>query len=173
MTLPKMPSSTHSSNVYADFDRHPRLRGHGDAEALPLNGRFQWRPSRLLVAALALLGLLAVVSVLQSDLPATKAWPLAGMVFAYGAWSARSEGRRRVFELVIAGNGTVRIDGRTVEDLRLVWRGPLGFMAWREPDGGLRRRLWLPDTLPAPARRELRLALMRCGPDRRRDSMAR
>ncbi|WP_244243956.1 hypothetical protein [Marilutibacter alkalisoli] len=100
------------------------------------------------------------------------AWPLAGAALAYGSWLAWVEFRRPGFELVVTGNDSIRIDGRPVETFRLVWRGPLGFMSWRQSEGRMQRRLWLPDTLPAPTRRELRLALMRAEPAREAGSVA-
>jgi toxin CptA len=43
--------------------------------------------------------------------------------------------------------------------LRVRWRGPLAFLRWRDPDGRARRLVFWPDTLPAAARGELKLAL--------------
>ncbi|MCF7220589.1 hypothetical protein [Marilutibacter chinensis] len=123
--------------------------------------------------AILLLGLLAAMGCLLSDLPATAAWPAALVAVAWSLRSVRREAGHPRFDLVVTAEGGIRIDGRAVEDLRIDWRGPLGFMAWRTVGGRLRRRLWLPDTLPAPARRELRLALMRGRPDRHADSVAR
>ena len=135
-------------------------------------GRFQWRPSRGVPAAVLLLGVLAAAGCLFSDLPAPLAWPVALAAVACAIRSARRERRRARLGLVIAADGAVRIDGRVVEDFGVDWRGPLAVMAWRGADGRVRRRLWLPDTLPAPARRELRLALMRARPARIPGSMA-
>jgi toxin CptA len=61
--------------------------------------------------------------------------------------------------VVISDDGTaVSVDGARVEDFTVHWRGPLAFARWRDGQGGVHRLAWWPDTLPASARRELRLA---------------
>jgi toxin CptA len=125
-----------------------------------VNCRLEWRPSRLLQALLILLGVLAAVAVLASEMPRPFAWPGAFAALGHGAWRARREGRspRRLFWF--PGDGRLpTVDGTPMLDARLLWRGPLAFLRWRERAGGRwRRAAWWPDTLPAPQRRELRLA---------------
>ena len=108
------------------------------------NFRLEWRPSRWLVAALALIAILAPIAVLASEMPRLFAWPLAATAFAYGAWRAWHEARRppRSLEWPIPG-------------ARVHWRGPLLFV--RAP--GLRLSWW-PDTLAPDTRRELRVSAM-------------
>ena len=121
--------------------------------------RFEWRPSRWLIAALCLLAVLAAASVLASDLPGRVAWPLTVTILGHGAWLAYRESRSRPHEVLIRDAGTVvEIDGERVDAFRVDWRGVLAFARWRDGGGRLRRRVWWPDTLPADARRELRLA---------------
>ena len=122
--------------------------------------RFDWVPSRWLTAALVALALLAPFSLLVSDLPPAVAWPLALLA---GAWGIREVRRHRLQPpraLVIpAGAGEARCDGLPMTSLGVRWRGPLAFLRWRDPDGRARRLVFWPDTLPAAARRELKLAL--------------
>ena len=122
--------------------------------------RIEWRPSRWLLAALALIALLAAFSILQSEMPRPAAWPLAALALGYGAWTIRREARKPVRELVFPGDpaASVHIDGKPVEGVHVRWRGPLAFVSWREPGGRAGRLSFWPDTLPAARRRELRLA---------------
>lgn len=121
--------------------------------------RLEWNPSRLLVAALVSLTLLAAFSVLVSGVPRLLAWPLAAWVGWFGIRSARSQLKRSMIQLVFPGSGMPAIvDGEAVEGMRIEWRGPLAFATWSERHGQVRRLVWWPDTLPAPKRRELRLA---------------
>ena len=119
--------------------------------------RFEWRPSRWLLAVVCLLAVLAAVSVIVSDLPAAAAWPLAFLALVHGAWLARREWRRPPREVVIQGDIT-RIDGVRVEEFQLHWRGALAFARWRDVDGKVQRLVWWPDRMGSAERRELRLA---------------
>jgi toxin CptA len=115
------------------------------------------RPSRWLATALALLGALAALAALASEMPRAAAWPLALAALAHGAWLAwREATAERGGIVIVAGRCTV--DGRPVEALRVRWRGALAFVQWRGADGRRGARVFLPDTLPAARRRELRLA---------------
>ena len=121
--------------------------------------RFEWRPSRWLIAMLGLLGVAAAVSVLASDLPRGLAWPLAVIAAMYGLWLARRESLKPTREVVIRGaTASAKVDGEAVEDFRVGWRGVIAFARWRDRRGRTRRLAWWPDTLPSEARRELRLA---------------
>ncbi|PPU94563.1 hypothetical protein [Xanthomonas albilineans] len=121
--------------------------------------RLEWRPSRWLLAALSLLGVLAPLSILGSDLPRGVAWSAALLALFYALVLLRREaGRLPRIVLIPAGAGTATVDGTPVTALQVHWRGPLAFLRWRDAQGRLRHLAWWPDTLPAPARRELRLA---------------
>lgn len=50
------------------------------------------------------------------------------------------------------------IDGIQVDALQVHWRGPLAVVSWTQGDGRREYLHFWPDTLPAPQRRELRLA---------------
>ena len=122
--------------------------------------RLEWRPSRLLQTWLALLGLLAALSLLLCELPVMIAWPGAVLALGRGLWLAQAHAALPEREFWFPGDGRApTVDGAPLHDLRLTWRGPLAFLRWRErPGGAWRHAAWWPDTLPARARRELRLA---------------
>ena len=69
-------------------------------------------------------------------------------------------------------DGRVLVGEVEAADVQLQWRGPLAFMAWRDPAGRRMRLAWWPDTLPSRWRRELRLAADRACTARRRPSVA-
>src|SRR3546814_14715060 len=50
------------------------------------------------------------------------------------------------------------LDGQTLAAATLRWRGPLAFLRWRDAGGQGGWLVWWPDTLPAAARRVLRIA---------------
>ncbi|GAA3919629.1 hypothetical protein [Luteimonas lutimaris] len=134
--------------------------------------RLERRASPLLTCTLLLIGLAASFAVLASEMPRAAAWPLALAALAYGAWLARREGRKPAAELVIAADGRATVDGRQVDAISVRWRGPAAFVQWRDDDGRRCRHVFLPDTLPAARRRELRLAAPAARPARRAASMA-
>jgi len=108
--------------------------------------------------ALCLLGALAALSVLASEMPRAVAWPLAAAALAWGLWSAVRNHRAAPRRLCWVAGRAPEIDGVAAAGAVLHWRGPLAFLRWRDGDGRTRRMAWWPDTLPAAARRELRLA---------------
>lgn len=120
-------------------------------------GCIDWRPSRLLAAALALIGLLAACAVVASELPPRLSWPAAALAAGWGAALARREKRRPPRRLRLAGN-RAWLDDAPIAQVRLHWRGPLARLEFRGADGRRGRLLWWPDTLGAHGRRELRLA---------------
>ena len=124
--------------------------------------RLEWRPSRQVGAALWFLALLAPFCVLASDLPRAWAWPLAlvaGLVGIRDAWRYRHQPIRQL--LIPAGRGAPTCGAERIECLLVHWRGPLAFLRWRDGDGRNRRVVFAADTLPAPARRELKLVMQR------------
>lgn len=133
--------------------------------------RLEWRPSRWLIAALLALAALAAAAVLASEMPRPVAWPLAALALLEGLRLARRERRRPPRWFEFAGEdapvrmlrpgataATASWDGLALDAAVVQWRGPLAFLSWRDPEGRRRHRCWLPDTLPPPARRALRLA---------------
>ena len=134
--------------------------------------RFELRASRWPIAALLALSVLAPLSVLASEMPRAFAWPLAVAACATALWRARVEARRSPRLIVVDGDGQATVDGVVVSGLRVDWRGPLAFVAWREDSGRIARGSFWPDTLDAVGRRELRLAVDRIDAGRRAGRMA-
>lgn len=133
--------------------------------------RLEWRPSRLLAAALILLGLAAALSLRLSECPRAVAGPLAAVALAWGVYSAWRELRRPPQRLIVAGE-RASLDEWPIAGLRLQWRGWLARLDFTGPDGRERRLLWWPDRLDARGRRELRLAVAVSAPARDVRSMA-
>ena len=123
--------------------------------------RIEWRPSRWLIAPLLLLGFLAPVAVLASELPRAAAWLLAAAALVQGQHLALHEWRRAPRSLLFTADGRLLVDDIEASGLQLQWRGPMAFLGWRGPDGRAERLAWWPDTLPPRWRRELRLAFER------------
>lgn len=135
--------------------------------------RLEWGPSRLLVGALLTLGVLGAGSILASEAPRLAAWPLALVAVTYAIWLARCERRRPHRRLILAtAEARATLDDVPVSDFAVQWRGPLAFLQWRDADGMRQRRQLWPDTLKAPARRELRLAMIARAAAPRAGSMA-
>ena len=134
--------------------------------------RLDWRPSRILRGALIAFGLLAGLSLLASDLPNVFAWPAAVVAAGWGAWLVKRESRREPIRLCWRGGGALLVEGERAESVELQWRGPLAFLDWRDAAGRCHRLVWWPDTLPAPQRRELRLAAAAAEAARQRVRMA-
>ncbi|QCW26787.1 hypothetical protein FE772_15195 [Lysobacter enzymogenes] len=118
-------------------------------------GCVDWRPSRLLAAALAALGLLAGVAALASELPAHLAGPWPRWRRVGRGW--RRELRRPPRRLRLAG-ARAWLDDAPIAQAGLYWRGPLARLEFRDAQGRRGRLLWWPDSLDAHGRRELRLA---------------
>ncbi len=103
--------------------------------------------------------MLAPFAVLVSEMPRSAAWPVALAASAYGGWLFRREQRRPPRTFVFPGDDApVLLDGEAVDEVTVLWRGPLAFVRWRDADGSAHRLGWWPDTLPPARRRELRLA---------------
>lgn len=135
--------------------------------------RLEWRPSRWVTGVLSLLGILAALSMLVSEMPRLAAWPLALSALAFGLWRARRESRSPTCEFFFPGNDlAVMLDGVPIDLVEVQWRGSLAFVRWQGRDGQDRRLSWWPDTLPATRRRELRLAAGGLAASRNRLAMA-
>ena len=114
-------------------------------------------------AALLAMGGLAALSLWLSGLPRTWALIVGMVLLLDAAVRARRDWRQSPAVVVWgAGGDDVRLlqDGREhrLAHLNVRWRGPLATLGARDEAGKLRRLSWWPDTLPAPARRRLRLA---------------
>jgi len=125
--------------------------------------RIDWRPSRCLALALIALGAMAATSLWLSALPPPVRLPAAVLALMQGLRLASRERIRPAWALSWAGgNAPARMQGPkgTVElsQVRVFFRGPMATLTGRDGGGGLRRLVWWPDTLPAGARRQLRLA---------------
>jgi len=121
--------------------------------------RLEWRPSRLQAVAIVLLGLLAAVAVVASEMPAHAAWLLAAACLLQGTSGAWRSLQAPARSLVWNGHaGVVVLDGAVLAAPGLSWRGPIAILRWRDPNARPRTLVWWPDTLPASRRRELRLA---------------
>lgn len=121
--------------------------------------RIEWRPSRLLRAALLLLGSTGALAVLASGMPAAIGWLLAAAALAGGWLAGAREAARPARAVMWDGHaGVVRVDGIAVAAPTLAWRGTLACLAWRDARGRTQRLLFWPDVLDAGQRRELRLA---------------
>ena len=136
-----------------------RRLSSASAQCPPL--RIEWRPSRHGALALWLLTLLAPFSLLASGLPTGWALALGAPVLLAGVRMTRRYARAPLMPLVIpAGLQPACRDTRPIAGLQVHWRGPLAFLHWRQ-DGQSHRIVFFPDTLQAPARRALKLALQR------------
>lgn len=121
--------------------------------------RLEWRPSRLLGAALLLIGVLGALAALASGLPAGLRWLLAAAAVLHGVHATARERVRPLRHVLWDGHaGVVRVDGVVVSGAQLAWRGPLACVRWQRADGRRERLLFWPDVLSAQQRRELRLA---------------
>jgi len=85
-------------------------------------------------------------------------WPLALIAAFEGMRLSRASLRSRSRTLVWPMGGAPVLDGMTLDEPHLHWRGPMAFLRWRDEAGRLHRLAWWPDTLPSAARRELRMA---------------
>ncbi|MHB8911205.1 MAG: hypothetical protein ACYC42_00810 [Lysobacter sp.] len=107
------------------------------------------------------LGVLAAAAILASEAPRIAAWPVAFVAFGFGLWRGRRELRQPARVLLVpARDGVATLDGVPMMHFDVQWRGPLAFLQWRDAQGLRRRMQFWPDTLSAPVRRELRLAMI-------------
>ncbi len=99
------------------------------------------------------------LAVLASGVPAPYRWPTALLATALAAGQGWRHARQPGCRIVIMpADAIVTVDADPVDDLALHDRGWLLQLQWRA-QGRRHARLFWPDTLPPPARRELRLAV--------------
>jgi toxin CptA len=132
------------------------------SSALPIC-RVDWRPSRLLASAIAVLGSLALWSLWLSALPVALMLVLAVLVVIYTTILIRRERRREPFTVVWTGGDepaalVFDIRARYLSEPKLAFRGPLAGLRGKNESGRVSTYLWWPDTLSSAARRQLRLA---------------
>lgn len=118
------------------------------------------------------LAVLAPYAVLSSGLPILVSGPLAVLAVFVALGCALRELRRSAHTVVVDAAGTVTVDAQAVEGFKVVWRGTLGFVSWRDAAGRSHRRSLWPDTLTPALRRELRLAVRDGGDGQAPPSMA-
>lgn len=124
--------------------------------------RIDWRPSRWLALALIALGALAATALCLSAIPPPVKLPSALLALMQGLHLARRETLRPDWSLAWAGgDAPAQLLGRqgseTLVEVRVRFRGPMATLTGRDGSGTRRRLVWWPDTLPAQARRQLRL----------------
>jgi toxin CptA len=139
------------------------MRSSPDSSPSCWTCRLEWRPSRLLVAALGALGALAAAALMTSGLPMPAKFPAAIAAAACGAVLAAREATRAVGELAWSGHGqpahwSCAGGAALLHDVQVLERGPLLRLQGRDPHGRMQRLLWWPDTLTRTDRRALRLA---------------
>jgi toxin CptA len=109
------------------------------------------------VVALAVIGLLAAVGALASEMP--HAGVVAGLALSGGIALAVREARRPHRTLSVGADGSALLDDRPLCAPTLHWRGPLAFLQAPDAAGNVQRLSWWPDTLGRRERRALRLAV--------------
>ncbi|MFT4248494.1 MAG: hypothetical protein QM581_10805 [Pseudomonas sp.] len=136
------------------------MRNSQDSSRSSANCRLEWRPSWWSLGAHCLLAVLALASLWISELAGWLALPLSLTVAGWAGRCLHREWWAAGFELVIPWDPArpVRVDGVAVAAFEVEWRGPLAMLRWRAPGSRREARLWWPDLLSPPARRELRLA---------------
>ena len=112
--------------------------------------RVEWRPSRMLAAALVMLGIAAAISLALSAAPWFVALPAGLVAVAQGLQSARTE-LRRPPRVMVWPDAAWR-------EHRAIFRGGLVTVSGIDQAGRCQRLHWWPDTLSGNARRRLRLA---------------
>ncbi|MGH8030607.1 MAG: hypothetical protein ACREO3_11815 [Arenimonas sp.] len=114
-------------------------------------------------SCLVAVGVLAAVSLPLTALPARAALAGGLACATWTAWRAWRDLGAEAGTLVLDADGlgatwTSARETVRIADLTVRWRGSIASVGGRDPAGKLRHLAWWPDTLPAPARRALRLA---------------
>jgi len=123
-----------------------------------------WRPSRLMAVARAVLAGLAALSIWLSALPWTACLAAVLVLLPFTAWRIRRELGQPPVTLRIADDGAwvVLLEPlrrpRLLEACRVQVRGGLAWARARDVGGRRRSWTWWPDTLSAADLRKLRLA---------------
>lgn len=124
--------------------------------------RIDWTPSRLAVAALIVLAILAPLSLALSALPGWLSLPAGLLSAGRGLWLAHREAHRPALYITWNGGDAPACVGQGAaeecwHDVRVSLRGPMAALCGRDACGRRHRLVWWPDTLPVAARRQLRL----------------
>ena len=132
------------------------------SSALPIC-RVDWRPSRVLIAATAVIGSLSLLSLRLSALPTSIAAMLSALVVVHSVWLIANDLKRPPFTLAWQGGDAVAVLNfadrqQSLSGLTLSMRGPLAGIRGKDEAGKTHTYLWWPDTLSSAARRQLRLA---------------
>ena len=127
------------------------------------NCRIDWRPSRLLAGALVILGVAAAVSVALSAAPLFVALPMGLLALVVGLKLAHRELHRPTLVLSwVGGTNELHLEhagqDEAWHEALAVFRGGLVTVSGLDEAGHRQQLHWWPDTLPAEARRRLRLA---------------
>jgi len=127
------------------------------------NCRIDWRSSRIEIAALVVLAMLAAVAVIASAIPSPLRDPLAGVVALHGLLLARRTATTPRAVLEWSGAGGVRLrrghDVYLLRDVAVDRQWPLWRLQATDGRGRRHRLVWWPDTLaPADRRRLARVA---------------
>lgn len=123
-------------------------------------------------AALGLLGLLAAGATLASEMPRAPSMVIAAVALIWGGWRGWQECRRPVRLLCVDTDGAATLDGEVLASFDIRWRGPLGFVRWRDAAGRGGCLIGAPDVFGASMRRDLRLVDRSRAPARPARSMA-
>lgn len=124
--------------------------------------RIDWRPSRLLQAALLALGLLAALSLWLSNLSWWAAIAAGAVAMVIAARAARNESLQPDCSITWqAGAKTANVNFATRTESwhspKASFHGAIGVFSGVDEAGRRRRLLWWPDTLDARERRRFRL----------------
>lgn len=127
------------------------------------NCHIEWRPSRALVSGLLVLGALAGLAIMLSDLDSRLAWPAALLCLGWGLRGASRQWQKPALGIRWSGAGepaliTSAAERWELQAVSLHWRGPLAVLAGRDGKGHSHRIVFYPDTLDGAGRRALRLA---------------
>lgn len=132
-----------------------------------LHCRLEWRPSRWLAVSLALLGVLAVLSIWLSALPTWACLVGSIGIIAWSAYRLRHELQRMPMQVTWSGGDAPVVvepageQGSRSAEYRFVAlniRAGLAMLCVADELGRHTRWVWWPDTLDARDRRALRLA---------------
>lgn len=120
--------------------------------------RCEWRPSPLITAGLLAGTLLAIASLLLSDLPPPWRLPACSAAGLFGLWHACRWQRQRPRQMRFDRHRTALwVDGVAAAAVRISWRTGLLLVRWQgQGQGGWQHCLFVPAQLSPLLVRELR-----------------